>query len=133
MRLLLAMTALALCAAPLQAAEEDQNQTTEELKVGSGIICDTQEQAVRIVALRNEGNEMPQAILVVNREASNPQACGPAMVAVSVAEEVQKERMDGKPVTVTKLVVKAISDGTSWAKVPDTVQFAIVIPAGEEI
>jgi hypothetical protein len=132
MRLVLAMTALALCAAPLHAAD-DQDQMTEELKVGSGIICDTREQAVRIVALRNEGNEMPQAVLAVNREASNPQACGPAMVAVSQAEEVQKERMDGRSVTVTKMTVKAISDGTSWAKVPDTVQYAIVIPAGEEI
>jgi hypothetical protein len=129
MRLLLAMAALVLCAAPLHATEEK----TEELKVGSGIICDTPEQALRIVALRNAGNEMPLAVLAVNQEVANPHACGPAMVAVSVAEDVQKERMDGKLVTVTKIVIRAVSNGVNWTQVPDTVQYAIVIPPGEEI
>jgi hypothetical protein len=63
----------------------------------------------------------------------NPHACGPAKVAVSVVEEVRKERMDGKPVTVTKMTVKAISDGANLVQVPDTVQYAIVILEGEEI
>ena len=131
MRLLLALTALALCAAPLHAAEDE---TTEELKIGSGIICDTQEQALRIVALRNEGSEMPHAVLAVNTEAANPNACGPAMVAVSQTEDIRKERMDGRSVTVTRIVIKAVSNGVQWAAVPDnTVQYAIVVPAGEEI
>ena len=129
MRLLLAMTALALCAAPLQATEDQ----TGELKVGSGIICDTEEQALRILALRNEGSEMPHAALVVNQEVSNPHACGPAKVAVSKVEEVRKAQMGGKQATVMKMTIKAISDGTKWVQVPDTVQYAIVIPAGEEI
>jgi hypothetical protein len=129
MRLLLAMTALALGAAPLYATEH----RTEELMVGSGIICDTQEQALRIVALRNGGSQLPHAVLVVNEEAANPHACGPALVAVSVAEQVQTERMDGKRVTVTKMIVRAISDGMNWVQVPDTVQYAIVVPEGEEV
>lgn len=129
MRLLLAMTALALCAAPVHAAEDQ----TEQLKVGSGIICDTQEQALRIVALRNGGSEMPHAILLVNQEAASPTACGTAIVAVSQTEDVQQETMSGQSVTVTKIVVRAISDGVNWAQVPDTVQYAIVIPEKEEI
>ena len=39
----------------------------------------------------------------------------------------------GKVVTVTTMIVKAISDGVNRVQVPDTVQYAIVILAGEEV
>lgn len=128
MRLLLALAALALCAAPLQAEEKSQS-----LNLGHGIICNTSEQALRFVMLRNEGSETPQAIQLINREAADPTACGAAMIVYRVDEEVHKERLNGEQVTVTKVVISAISDGVRWSPVPDIVQYALVVPDGIEV
>src|SRR5688572_17957999 len=110
MRLLLATLALALCMTPLGAIEEKRGQA-EPPGIGFGLMCDTPEQAKRLMALRNEGSEMPQAVGLVNREAANPTACGNALVVFRVLEEVHNARVDDKRVAVTKVVVSAISDG----------------------
>lgn len=128
MRLLLAAAALALCVAPLHATEDKP-----ELSIGYGIICNTPEQALRIVALRNEGNEIRHAVGLVNREADNPIACGDALVVFRVVEEVHKERIGGQRVTVMKVIVSAIGNGVHWSQVPDVVQYALVMPAGIEV
>jgi hypothetical protein len=128
MRLLLAMAALALSVAPIQADE-----ASAKLNVGAGIICNTSEQALRVVALGNEGSELPVALHVVNREAANPTACGNALVVFRIVEEVQHERIRGQRVTVMKVVVSAISDGRHWTPVPDLVQYALVVPEGIEV
>jgi hypothetical protein len=129
MRLLPAIAALALCAAPLQANDE----APKPLSIGYGIICNTSEQALRLVALRNEGSEIQRAVGLVNREADNPSACGDALVVFRVAEEVHKDRIAGQRVIVMKVVVSAVSNGVHWSKVPDLVQYALVIPEGIEI
>src|SRR5688500_20193733 len=106
MRLLLAMAALALSVAPIQADE-----ASAKLNVGAGIICNTSEQALRVVALGNEGSELPVALHVVNREAANPTACGNALVVFRIVEELQQERIRGQRGPWMKVVVSAISDG----------------------
>ena len=128
MRLLPAFAALVLCAGPVYADEEK-----DKLSVGHGIICDTPEQALRFVTLRNAGSETSQALLVINREAASPTACGPAIVAFRVEEEVHDSRLLDQRVRVMKVVVRAISNGGQWAPVPDIVQYALVAPEGTEI
>jgi hypothetical protein len=132
MRLLLATVALALCMTPLGATEEKRGQA-EPLGIGFGLMCDTPEQAKRLMALRSEGSEMPQAVGLVNQESADPSACGNALVVFRVLEEVHNARVDGKRVAVTKVVVSAISDGVNWARVDDKVQYALIIAAGVEI
>ena len=95
MRLLLATFALALCMTPLGATEEKHGQA-EPPGIGFGLMCDTPEQAKRLMALRNEGSEMPQAVGLVNQESANPSACGNALVVFRVLEEVHNARVDGK-------------------------------------
>jgi hypothetical protein len=128
MRLLLALAALALSVAPIQANEE-----SPKLNVGAGIICNTSEQALRVVALGNQGSEIPIALQLVNRESANPTACGKAIVAFRIVEEVQHERIRGRTVSVMKIVVSAISNGAHWTPVPDLVQYALVVPEGIEV
>jgi hypothetical protein len=129
MRLLLAMVVLALSVAPLHATEEKP----EPFSIGYGIICNTSDQALRIVALRNEGSEISHAVGLVNREADNPIACGDALVVFRVAEEVRKERIGGQRVTVMKVIVSAVNNGGRWSLVPELVQYALIVPAGTEV
>jgi hypothetical protein len=132
MRLLLAMIALALCITPLGATEDKDGQA-QPFGIGFGLMCDTPEQAMRLMALRSEGSEMPQAVGLVNQEAANPAACGNALAVFRVMDEVHSARVDGKRITVTKVIVAAISDGAHWARVPDKVQYALIIADGVEI
>jgi hypothetical protein len=97
------------------------------ISVGNAIICDTSEQARRFVTLRNDGSEAVQALQLINQEAKNPTACGPAVVAFRSGETIQSERMDGKLVNVVKVTVLAYNTDAGWAPVPETVQYAIIV------
>jgi hypothetical protein len=130
MRLLLASAVVAVCvAAPLRAEDAKPGP----MNIGHGIICDTSEQAIRFVTLRNEGSEAAQAIQLINREADNPTACGAAMIVFRVEEEMDEHRLHGKAVKVTRVVISAVSDGAHWARVPDIVQYVLVMPEGTEV
>ena len=112
-----------LCFATSNALPNQQRSIT----VGSTIICDTSEQARRFVTLRNDGSEAVQALQVINKEANNPTACGPAVVAFRAGETVQSERIDGKLVKVVKVTVLAYNTGAGWSPIPETVQYAIIL------
>ena len=131
MRLPLALASM-LLVAPLNAAPLG-SATNAEVSVGRTIICDTSEQAQRFVALRNGGSQMDQALQLINREATNRSACGAAIVAFRSGEPIGSGRVDGQPVNVVKITVLAFNNGTSWSMVPETVQYAILIPEGIEV
>ena len=105
----------------------------KDITVGSTIICDTSEQAHRFVTLRNDGSEAVQALQVINKEANNPTACGPAVVAFRSGETVKSERMGGKFVNVVKVTVLAYNTGAGWSPVPETVQYAIIASTDIEV
>lgn len=129
MRLPLAIAGMLLSAVPLGA---NTAQQPDKVMIGSGVICDTSEQAQRFVALRNGGSETTQALLVINKEAGNPTACGSALVAFKPVEPVQNDAMPGKRVDVVKIAIVAFSDGRNWSRIPETVQYAVVAPQGIE-
>lgn len=128
MRLPLAL-AFFLSVAPLNAAPINPTN----ISVGNTVICDTPDQAKRFVALRSGGSEAIQALQLINKEAANPSACGAAMVAFRPGEANDIGRLDGKPVQVVKVTVLAYNTGAGWSFVPDTVQYAVIIPDGIEI
>ena len=103
------------------------------VSVGSAIICDTSEQARRFVTLRNDGSEAVQALQVINKEAANPSACGAAVVAFRPGEAVEAPRLQGQRIKVVKITVLAFNNGAGWSPVPETVQYAILVPAGIEV
>ena len=119
----LALAAL-LCVSPASA----QLRPHGGVSIGSTIICDTSEQARRFVTLRNDGSESVQALQVINKEANNPTACGAAVVAFRPAGTVQSERLQNTRVNVVKVTVLAYNNGQAWMPVPETVQYAILVP-----
>jgi hypothetical protein len=105
----------------------------DSLNVGQGVICDTRDQAKRLVSLQNDGREINEALGTVNREAQNPIACGPATVLFRVAEQLDGDQLAGQSVKVVKIVVHAINVGDQWSEVPDVEQYAIMPPPGISI
>ena len=74
-----------------------------------------------------DGSEAVQALQVINKEANNPTACGPAVLAFRTGETIKSERMDGQLVRVVKVTVLAYNNGAGWSPVPETVQYAIIV------
>jgi hypothetical protein len=132
MRLPLALASL-LFVAPLNAAPLGSATNPAQIKVGQAVICDTSEQAQRFVALRNGGSEAVQAFQVINREAANPSACGTAIVAFRSGEAIGAGRVQGQLVHVVKVTVLAFNNGAGWSMVPETVQYAVLVPDGIEV
>jgi len=132
MRLPLALASL-LFVAPLHAAPLGSAINPAPVSVGRAIICDTSEQAQRFVALRNGGSEAVQALQVINKEAANPSACGTAIVAFRSGEPIGSARVDGQLVNVVKITVLAFNNGARWSMVPETVQYAVLVPEGIEV
>ena len=116
-----------LAFAPMLLATPAISGAPGNVSIGSAIICDTSEQARRFVTLRNDGSEAVQALQVINKEANNPTACGPAVVAFRTGETIKSERMNGKLVKVVKVTVLAYNTGAGWSPVPETVQYAIIV------
>ena len=116
-----------LAFAPMLLATSVLSGAPGNVSIGSAIICDTSEQAHRFVTLRNDGSEAVQALQVINKEANNPTACGPAVLAFRTGETIKSERMDGQLVNVVKVTVLANNNGAGWSPVPETVQYAIIV------
>jgi hypothetical protein len=143
MRIILpAMIVLALCGA---ASAGEQPATLDagvqyakgEGGVGHGIICDTSAQAGRFLALRNGGTGVEKAVDTVNREEKSPRACGAALVMFRMEEELSLaslQHIDGKPVSIVKIVVVAISaDGENWSPIQPKVQFTVLPVKGQDV
>ncbi|HKS60304.1 MAG TPA: hypothetical protein VJT13_01320 [Xanthobacteraceae bacterium] len=132
MRLPLALASL-LFIAPLHAAPLGSAANQQQIKVGQAVICDTSEQAQRFVALRNGGSEAVQAFQLINREAANPSACGTAIVAFRSGDTIGSGRVEGRLVHVVQVTVLAFNNGARWSMVPETVQYAVLVPDGIEV
>ncbi len=140
MRLLPIVALVVLVTAPSAWAEEEAQHPAnppaasaepgESLTVGQGVICNTKDQAKRLVTLQNDGRAIADALGTVNQEARDPTACGPAQVLFRVAEQVDGDQLNGQSVKVVKIVISAIMTGDQWSQVPDVEQYAILPPPG---
>jgi hypothetical protein len=101
--------------------------------IGVGLICNTPEQMQRVVNLRNTGQEMQRAVLVVNGEAKDPRACGIAAVAFMSDKLVEMKEVNGKLVQIVRINVVAAFDGQHWSRVPAMTQYALIEPEGYSI
>jgi hypothetical protein len=140
MRLLPIIALIAFAVAPSAWAEDEGPHAAnppaasakpgDSLTVGQGVICNTREQAKRLVSLQNDGRAIKEALGTVNQEADDPTACGPAQVLFRVAEQVHGDQLKGQSVKVVKIVISAIMTGDQWSQVPDVEQYAILPPPG---
>ena len=127
-----AAAALAVLAASAARAEAPANDEGK-MGVGVGVICNTTDQAQNYVKLRSGGAEVTLAVSAVNERVRDPQACGVAAVAFERDKTVGTMSQKGQLVSIVQVRVVAGFDGTKWARVPDTVQYAIIENEGLEV
>jgi hypothetical protein len=106
MRVLFGMlTAALLCsAAPFATAE---NAATDEMLTGSGLVCDTKEQAERFISLMDQ--DVETTLLAVNREAGDAHACVVATFGFIPGAKVAEVDKNGSIVHVLEVKVVAVA------------------------
>ena len=95
----------------------------QEIETGRAIICDTQQQAERLVALKDQGEEDPLA--KVNDEAHNPTACAVATMALVVRNTRETIQAKQASVRVVEIVVVAVNNGPGWTQIPPATQYTL--------
>jgi hypothetical protein len=101
--------------------------------VGVGMICDTQEQAARFIALRAAGTEIKPAMQQVNAESKDPRACGIAAIAYIPDKTVASASVGETLLQVVRINIIAGFNGSSWQHVSGMTQYAVIEAAGESI
>ncbi|HET7190481.1 MAG TPA: hypothetical protein VFI98_01085 [Pseudolabrys sp.] len=101
--------------------------------VGVGIICNTPDEARQFVGLRRSGAEADQAMHAVNDSAHDERACGVAAIAYIRDATVDTMKLDNRLVQIVRINVVAGFNGSSWQRVSDMVQYAVLEGGGEAI
>jgi hypothetical protein len=110
---LIPLFALALLATPLCAPAQASDRQTSDYEVGTSLVCDTQEQVERFVALF--AGDAQSAIRVVNAEEHNPSACAIANVAYMRGTQVGMARHGDSAFEIVRILVLGVAtdDGIS--------------------
>ena len=136
MRSMSVAAALALLAAgAISAARADDvslEPNSEKIHVGSGVICDTQDEVTNFVRLMSE-NDPSGALQRVNREASTPMACGMATVAFRAGKHLGEVHTDKGTYNIMEIEIVAGSVNGSWQMVPRRTQYTAIPVAGYDI
>lgn len=132
MRVFWAVTAAAIlvCGAA-RAQGSAQSPENGDAAVGVGIICNTPEEARQFVDLRSHGAAPEQAMHAVNVNAMNDRACGVAAVAFIRDATVDTMTVENNLVQIVRINVVAGFDGSTWQRVSNMVQYAVLEGGGE--
>jgi hypothetical protein len=138
MRSMPAAVALALLAAgAISTARAGSDEVSLEpnsdrIHVGSGVICDTQDEVTSFVRLMSE-SDASGAMQRVNREAATPMACGMATVAFRTGKHIGEVHTDKGTYNIMEIEIVAGSVNGNWQMVPRRTQYTAVPVAGYDI
>jgi hypothetical protein len=127
MRLLSGALLWMVCCAPIPSAR------AEAVEVGRGVMCDTVDQVKHFVALRSDGMEPQAALTVINKEAGDNSHCNFGLVMFSGEESIAELSVNGRPISILRIVVHAVGNGSAWRQVPQTVQYTPLPEKGQMI
>ena len=123
--------AMLLLGAP--ALSDEISLDRNKVHIGSGVICDTQDEVQRFVNLMAD-KDAGGALQTVNRETENPLACGMATVAFRAGKEHGEVRNSKGSYKILEIEVIAGTANGSWHMiVPKRTQFTAIPLPGIEI
>ncbi|ARQ01291.1 hypothetical protein [Pseudorhodoplanes sinuspersici] len=100
------------CTVVANAKDKARTQTTtaNEIMVGSGLICDTKQQAERFVSLMGDdaSADIQNTLTTVNNEAGQSDACVVATVGFFPGQKVAELEKNGSVVNVIEVLVLAV-------------------------
>jgi hypothetical protein len=103
-----------------------------KIQVGTGVICDTQDEAQEFVRIMSE-HDAGAALQQVNGRASNPMACGMATVAFRTGKSLGEMRTSKGSFNIYQIEVVAGAVDGSWHVVPSRTQFTAMAVKGIDI
>lgn len=109
-----------LATAQAQAASPD----TGDMMTGSGLVCDTKEQAQRFVSLMEDNVE--KTLLAVNHEAGTAHACMIATIGFVPGQKVAVVNKNGAVVHVIEVKVLAVVTALGFQPVEPKTYYSVV-------
>ena len=108
----LVLAAILSCSVVANAKDKARTPTPKpsEIMVGSGLICDTKQQAERFVSLMGDdiSDGVEDALVTVNNEAGQSDACVVATVGFFPGQQVAELEKNGSVVKVIEVLVMAV-------------------------
>jgi hypothetical protein len=115
------LAAALLCAVSPPAHAEN---AATNVVTGSGLVCDTKEQAARFVSLM--GDDVEQTLLDVNREAGDEHACVLATIGFIPGSKVAEVDKDGTIVDVIEVRVVAVVSRIGMQPVEPKTYYSVI-------
>jgi len=105
----------------------------DKVHIGSGVICDTQDEVKRFVSLM-ASKDAGGALQSVNRETDKPLGCGMATIAFRAGKDHGEMRNGKASFKIVEIEVIAGTANGSWHMiVPKRIQFTAIPLPGVEI
>ena len=115
------------------AGEISASLDRDKVHIGSGVICDTQDEVKRFVSLM-ASKDAGGALQTVNRETDKPLGCGMATIAFRAGKDHGEMRNGKGSFKIVEIEVIAGTANGSWQMiVPRRTQFTAVPLPGVEI
>jgi|GEM_PF-1739529 len=98
-----------------------------EIMVGSGLICDTKQQAERFVSLMGSdvSDDIENALTTVNNEAGQSDACVVATIGFFPGQKVAELEKNGTVVNVIEVLVMAVGTPAGFKVVEPKMYYSV--------
>jgi hypothetical protein len=104
----------------------------DQIQVGTGVICDTQDEASNFVRIMSE-HDAGSALQEINSQSTTPMACGMATVAFRAGKSLGEIRTNKGAFNIYEIEVLAGAVDGSWHVVPSRKQYTAMAVKGLDI
>lgn len=130
MNLLTRVVLWALCCCfPVRAVAQERERSIE---IGVGLICNSQAQVERFLALHLADRSPDTALQLVNDEAKDPNACALAAIAFVRGAEAKKVSAPGGLMKITPVTIIATQTAEGWERIAPIVQYTAIFEKFDE-
>jgi hypothetical protein len=114
------------------ADEQDVALESGNVQIGTGVICDTQDEATSFVRIMTE-RDANSAIQEINGKSASPMACGMATVAFHTGKSLGEIRTSKGSFNILEIQIVAGAVDGSWRVVPNRTQYTAIAVKGFDI
>lgn len=107
-------------------------QEQQSLEVGVGLICNSEAQVERYLALHIPDKSPDDAVKLVNDEVKDPNACALAAIAFVRGQEGKQVSAPGGVMKITPVTIVATQTTAGWERVVPIVQYTAIFQKLEE-
>ena len=102
------------------------------LEVGIGLICNSEAQVQRFLALQGADQRPDTTIKVINDEEHDPSACSLAAIVFRRDQEVSVVPAPGGQMKITQITIVAAQTPFGWRQIPSLQQYTAIFEKLEE-